>query len=136
ERFQQADADRSRQHGLEFVTAEPSDLPVIAHHGFEALRDLAKKRIADRVTERVVDVLEPIEIDHEKRAALLAMGCIAKGLFERLPHHRPVGQASKRIEPREAADLPLRPALLGEVGSDAAKAEEAAALIEDRVAGQ
>src|SRR2546428_486477 len=107
---------------------------MIAHDQSEPLADLAKKRIADWVAQRVVDVLEAIEIDHEQSASLLAVGGVAQGFIKRLPHHRAVGQAGQRIEAGEARDLALRPALLGEVGADAAEAEEAPALIEDRVA--
>ena len=134
ERFEQADVDRAGQHRLEFVAAEAADLAVIAHHRFQPLGDLAQQRVADRVAERVVDVLEAIEVDHEQRAALLAMGGVAQRFVERLAHHRAVGQAGQRIEPREARNLALGLALLGEVGADAAKAEEAAALVEDRIA--
>ena len=109
---------------------------MIAHHRLQPLGDLAQQRVADRVAERVVDVLEAVEIDQEQRAALLAAGGIAQRLVERLAHQRAVGQAGQRIEAGEAADFLLRAALLGEVGADPAEAEEAAALVEDRVARQ
>ena len=136
ERFQQADVDAAGKHRLELVAAETPDLAVIAHHRLQPLGDLAQQRVADRVAERVVDVLEPIEIDHEQRAALLAMGRVAQRFVERLAHHRAVRQSGQRVEPGEARDLLLGPALLGEVGADAAEAEEAAAIVEDRVARQ
>ena len=94
------------------------------------------KRVADRVAERVVDVLEPVEVDQEQRAALLPVRGVAQRFVERLAHHRAVGQAGQRIEPGEAGDLLLGAALLGEVGADPAEAEEAAAFVEDRVARQ
>ena len=133
-RFEQADVDRPGQHRLELVAAEAADLAVIAHHRLQAVGDLAKQRVADRMAERVVDVLEPIEIDQEQRAALLAVRGIAQRFVERLPHHRAVRQAGQRIEAGEARDLLFGAALLGKVGADAAEAEEAAALVEDRVA--
>ena len=88
------------------------------------------------MAERVVDVLEAVEIDQEQRAALLALRGVAQRLVERLAHQRAVGQAGERIEAREAADLLLRAALLGEVGADPAEAEEAPAFVEDRIARQ
>ena len=66
----------------------------------------------------------------------LAVGGIAQRFVQRLPHHRPVRQAGQRIEAGEAGDLALRPALLGQVGADAAETEEAAAIVEDRIARQ
>ena len=80
---------------------------MIAHYRGQAFGDLTKKGIADRVAERVVDVLELIEVDHEQGAALFAMGRIAQRFVERLPHHRTVRQAGQRIEPGEARDLAL-----------------------------
>ena len=59
------------------------------------------------MAQRVVDVLEAVEIDQEQRATLLPMGRIAQRLFERLPHHRTVRQAGQRVEAGEAGDLLL-----------------------------
>ena len=136
ERLQKADVDRAGKHRLEFVAAEAADLAVVAHHRLQPLGDLPEQGVADRMAERVVDVLEAVEIDQEQRAALLPMGRVAQRLVERLAHHRAVGQAGQRIEPGEPVDLLLGAALLGEVGADAAEAEEAAAIVEDRVARQ
>ncbi len=132
--FQQADVHGAGKNGLELVAAEATDLAVVPHDRFQSIRDLAEQGIADRVAERIVHVLEAIEVDHEERAALLPMRRVAQGLVERLAHHRPVREAGERVEPRKPADLLLRPALLGKVRADAAEAEEAAALVEDRVA--
>jgi hypothetical protein len=43
---------------------------VLAHHACQPLSDLAEQLVAGGVAERVVDVLEAVEIDEEKRAAL------------------------------------------------------------------
>ena len=88
------------------------------------------------MAERVVDVLEAVEVDQKQRAALASMVRVAQRLVERLAHHRPVGQAGQRVEAGEPRDLLLGPALLGQVGTDAAEAEEAPAIIEDRIARQ
>ncbi len=136
ERFQKSDVDLAREHGLELVAAEAADLSMITHRQFQPVRDLPEQCVADRVAERVVDVLEAVEIDQEERAAFLPARRVAKRLVERLPHHRPVRQSGQRIEACKPRDFLLGPALLGEVGADAAKAEEAAALVEDRVAGK
>ena len=109
---------------------------MIAHHRLQPLGDLAKQSVADRVAERVVDVLEAIEIDEEQRAALLPAGGIAQRLVERLAHQRAVRQAGEGIEPCQPRDFLLGTALLGEVGADAPEAQESAALVENRVAGQ
>ena len=134
QRFDKADVGPSGQHRLELVAPEPANLPVIAHDRRQPLGDLAKQGIADRMAERVVHVLESIEIDHEQRAALLAVGGVAERFVQRLAHHCAVGQSGQRVEPGEAGDLALRLALFGEIGADAAEAEKPAALVEDRIA--
>ena len=88
------------------------------------------------MAERVVDVLEPVEIDQEQGAALLPVRGVAQRLVERLAHHRAVGQAGQRIEPRQAADFLFRAALFGKVGADPAEAQEAPTLVEHRIARQ
>ena len=136
ERFEQPGFGGAGKHRLELVAAKPPDLAMIAHHQLQPLGNLAKQGVADRMAKRVVDVLEPIEIDQEQGAALLPDGGIAQRFVERLAHHRAVGQAGQRIEPREAGDLLLRPALLGQVGADPAEAHEAAIVVEHRIARQ
>ncbi len=66
ERFQQADVDRSREHRLELVAAEAADLAMVAHHRLQPFGDLTEQRVADRMAERVVDVLEAVEVDQEQ----------------------------------------------------------------------
>ena len=133
--FEQADVDRAREHRLEFVAAEPADLAMIAHHRFQPIGDLPQQRIADRVAERIVDVLEAVEIDQEQGAALLTAErrCASASssvwrIIARLG--RPVSESKRG----QARDFLLGAALLGEVGADPAEAEEAAALVEHRIA--
>src|ERR1700731_4195805 len=49
----------------EFVAPQPRQHVVLAQRQFETNRHLAQPRIAGGTTNRVVDVLEAIEIDHE-----------------------------------------------------------------------
>ena len=95
ERLEQTNIDHPRQHRLEFVAAQPADLAMVAHHAGQPLRDLAEQRIADRMAQRVVDILEPVEVDQEQRAALLAARGVAQCLVERLAHQRAIGQSGE-----------------------------------------
>ena len=61
---------------------------------------------------------------------------VLQRLVERAAHQHPVGQAGQRIIFGEAVDLVLGAALLGQIGADAAEAEEAAMLVEARRARQ
>ena len=85
------------QHRLELVAAEPADLAVLADHRGEALRDLLEQGVADRVAERVVDVLEAVEVDQEERAAgwPLALLCSASSSVRRISERlgRPVSES-------------------------------------------
>ena len=56
-----------RQHDLELVAAEPPDQPGFADRALQPLRDLLEQRVADRMAERVVDRLEPVEVEQEQR---------------------------------------------------------------------
>ena len=47
-----------------FVAAEPIHPRAVTREGGQALCDLGEDVIADGVTERVVNILEPVEIDH------------------------------------------------------------------------
>ena len=49
----------------EFVAAEPPDQILRPHQARQPRGDVADQFVADRMTERVVDVLEMIEIDIE-----------------------------------------------------------------------
>ena len=134
ERSEEADVDRSGDDRLELVPAQASDLAMFAQCPGQSAGDPLQQRIADGMAERIVDVLEAVEVDQEQRATALAPSCAAQRLVEGLAHHHPVGQRSQRIELREPGNFALRSALLGQVGANAAKAEEAAAVVENGIA--
>ena len=101
-RFQQPDVDYAGKDRLELVAAEATDLAVLAHNRFQPLRHLPQKLVADRVPQRIVDVLEAIEVDQEKAAAFLPMRRVPKRFFQCLPHHRSVRKAGERVKASEA----------------------------------
>ena len=63
----------SGAHERELVAAETSDLTVAADRCAEALRDLHEQQVPVAVPERVVDLLEPVEVhqQHAGRDALV-----------------------------------------------------------------
>ena len=84
DRGDDAPGDRLQRIGIrgaggddgEFVAAEPGDEIVAAHDAAEALRDVENQLVADVVAERIVDVLEVVEVDVEhgrRRAAARAL---------------------------------------------------------------
>ncbi len=66
-------AHRTHHHRV-FVSAQPRHHIALAQAAAEAARDLLQQRVADLVAERVIDVLEAVEID-EQRCHLLAGAC-------------------------------------------------------------
>ena len=84
DRGDDASGDRLQRIGIgcaggddgEFVAAEPRDEIVAAHDAAQPLRDVEDQLVADMVAERVVDVLEVVEVDVEHgrgRAAARAL---------------------------------------------------------------
>ena len=118
-----------RQDDGKFVAAKApakfariADLPQAARH-------LAQQLVADLVAQRIVDRLEPVEVDHHEAAA----GRTATRRIHRLIQHfaqmAAIGQAGQRIEARQLRDLVRRFALRRDVGADAAKTLEHAIFV-------
>ena len=58
----------------EFVAAEAGDRVDFAHAGLQPLRHRAQQRVADRMAERIVDLLEVIEIKAQHSEATTGRG--------------------------------------------------------------
>ena len=90
----------------ELVAAETGEQVLAAHHALEAARDLGEQQVADAVTERVVDDLEPVdvEVQHADRAAVAprGRGRLLQALHERGPI-REAGQVVTRRLLEQAA---------------------------------
>ena len=56
------------QHG-EFIAADARDEAAVAERALEALRDFAQQAIANLVSERVVDLLEAAQVEHQQSDA-------------------------------------------------------------------
>ena len=81
----------------EFVASQPRHQIVAAQRLREALRHAADQLIADRVSERVVDVLEVIEIDVEYRGRRRTVLDALDYRLQPFAEEDPVGQAAQRI---------------------------------------
>ena len=62
--LQSASLPTAEQDG-EFVAAEARDAFGVGHRAAEAQADFAQHVVADAVSQRVIDVLEAVEIHHE-----------------------------------------------------------------------
>ena len=74
------------------------------HRRFEAAGDLDEQPVAGRVAERVVHVLEAVEIEDRDRSLPV---CVLQQAVERLRHRQAVGEPGELIEMRELAQLLL-----------------------------
>jgi hypothetical protein len=124
--------DLARHDHLKLVAAQTADPAHRADRAFQPLRHLLEQRIARRMAQRVVDLLETIEIEQEHRAGAMLHLWRDQDLFQRLRHPQAVGQAGEQIELRQARGMLGRAALFGQVGARSAKTLE----IVERVIGR
>ena len=91
----------------ELVAAEPRHRRVRAAHGLDPVRDLHEQRVADLVAERVVDRLEPVDVEQQHRRD--AAGAVQPGqcLVEPVVEQRPVRQPGQGVGEREPLELGL-----------------------------
>ncbi len=97
------------------VTAQATNQIGIANALLDALAHFDQETVADRMTQRIIDVLEAVEIDIVQGKARRA----AAGSNERLPEPvdkgRAVGQAGQRIGAGEQRNLLLGDFALGDI---------------------
>ena len=73
-----------RGDDAEFVAANARDKIVAAQRAGQPLRDGADELVADRMAERVIDVLEVVEVDVENGCRCVTVAHLLDGLFEPL----------------------------------------------------
>jgi hypothetical protein len=86
--------DVGKDH-LEFVAAETADLASPADDLFEPLGHLLQQLVSGGMAERIVDLLEAVEVEHHQRAA--SLGRLVGGQRRR----QPLGHAVPVREPGE-----------------------------------
>ena len=109
--------DLAGQDHLKLVPAKAADAAHLADNPFQPLRHLFEQGVARRMAERVVDLLEPIQIEQKHRAGPVLNLRREQDLFERLRHAEAVRQAGQRIEVRKPRSMFLRTALFREIGA-------------------
>ena len=93
---------------------------VLAHRGPQPLGHLHQQLVADAVAARVVDQLEPVEVEVEHRHAALACLRALDRLLQALLEHHAVDQLGQVVVVREVAHLLFRDPPLGDVGDRSA----------------
>jgi len=103
DRLQGRVIESARRDDGELVAAEAGHQVVAAQGAGEPLSDAADQLIAHRVTERVVDVLEMVEIDVEHGRGRTALPHLFDHGLEPLAEEDPVRQPAQRIVQGEMA---------------------------------
>ena len=88
----------------ELVAAEPADLAAVARDLHQALADLDQELVAGRMAERIVDVLEAVEIEQRDRRRLAVAAQEAPQL---LLKGKAVGKPGELVVVRDALELLL-----------------------------
>ena len=88
---------------------------------FSRRRGLLQQRIAGRMPERVVDVLELVEVEHEDGERLAPPAQARARFLDLLHEERAVGQAGQQVVVRHVDDLRLGAPALGDVLDDASR---------------
>jgi hypothetical protein len=116
------DRRAGRQQDRELVAADAGDQLGAGDSGLQAGADLAQQPVTGLVAERVVELLEVVEVDQQQRELGLALAGRGRGLLEAREEAAPVRQARQRIVHRvvlalggELAQLELELPAVGRV---------------------
>jgi hypothetical protein len=90
---------RDRLHDCEFATGQSRNRIVLGDAFIEAAGDFLQQRITDRMAERIVDILEMVEVEAKHRELVTAFRK-AQALLELFAEQRPVRQIGRRIVTR------------------------------------
>ena len=94
-------------HNTELVTAQASDRILTAHTGFKAGRDDAQYRIAHGMAQRVVDVLEMVQVK-KQQGPTQVMTVEQRGLLAQTVHQQgTIGQIGQWVMVGQVPDLRL-----------------------------
>ncbi len=90
-----------RKQQNEFVATKPTDCVCIPDGTLEAIRDRLQQLVADCVPMRIVDELEPIEIQEQDRQFCRMSLCYGNCLIDSVVELNTVRQAGKKIVSRQ-----------------------------------
>ena len=112
-------AARAAQQAGELVAAEPGDRVAAAQAPGQRARDGADQLVAGLVAERVVDVLEAVDVDHEQGAGAHAAARGGDLELELLQEPAAVEQVGERVVIGEVLQALVVGLALGDVGQEA-----------------
>ena len=93
----------------EFVAAEPRQHVGGAQRRSQAAGDLPEQFIAGGMAERIVDVLETVEVEHQDRKRPLVPPLVRIDVMELFEKERPVRQPGQDVGLRQFQNTPVHP---------------------------
>ncbi len=121
----------------EFVAAEPGQHVGLAQQRFQPGRHFDQQRVAGGMAERIVDLLETIEVQQENGERLLQAALPRRGFLDFLDQSGAVGQSGQRIMVRQKGNALLGLLALGDVLDDGDDAFSLAPVVlNDHAAGR
>ena len=127
QRTQAALGDRHRRGGIlkpgkeehELVASPPCEGIAFSNARFELGSDELEQRVAHAVSERVVDVLEAVDVDHQHGEHRALAAGLRKPAGEALVEQEPVRQRGQMIGPRQLMESLLHAFAVADVARDA-----------------
>ena len=89
-----------RQQQAELVAAEPRDRVGRSQHVLQPPRELLEQRVADVVAQRVVDLLEAVDVHHHHRDPAAFAARRQDGLPDPVVEERPVREPGEPVVQR------------------------------------
>ena len=109
---------RARQQDRELVAAQPGDGVGRAQRPLQARPDFGQQQIAELMAERVVDVLEAVEVEQQDRHVVTGALRASDGVLDPVVEQGAVGQGGQRVVQGQALELGLLRLALGDVAQD------------------
>lgn len=126
---------RSFGEKSELVPCETGDMHIGGGEALQTFGEGPQQSVARRMPERVIHVLELVEIQREHRKPSACSRLLARG-FQKLLKLNPVREVRQRVVQRQIGQALLRLPFLRHVGPDATIAREPGAVGEDRLSAQ
>jgi hypothetical protein len=95
-------------HDGELVAAQPRQRVLWAQESAQALGHLQEHSVTDEVPDRIVDQLEPVQVEEQHRDEAVAALEPAQRLLQAVHEHRAVGHAGQRVRAGLALEVELR----------------------------
>ena len=95
----------------ELVAAQPTDGIAVAQHGGQSHRDRLEQLVAGTVPERVVDVLETVEVDEQRGGRHVVASCPGQHRVDPVEDEHAVGETGQRVVERLMPDAFQQPGI-------------------------